>query len=972
MKNLKKLLALMLVLVLALGMVPYAGANSAAIANVYDFTDAANIEDDYVEAVDVLAALGVYVGEGPEGARAFNPKDTFTRAQAAAIMARIILGAETASRLPLAATGFSDVPAGHWAAGYIGYGVDREIILGYGDGTYGPDNPVTALQMARLLLGAIGYGTQGELQGPGWEIRTIERATHRDVRVLWGTGEPDYTAPATREEVAQYTFMALHWPNMVSWNSVINDYSHWSNVIQQTGQRPSLGGSTFGLASVSSRDGYGLRGREWAINNGRNLITGYYQTDDIIGTSTSGTPIDTTSGTSRSLTVRGRQGFIAEIGGSQWNDVEDDWEPVTNSNIQIYVNGRLANGDGTASISRDQAFQLAAISGVTVHLLDAWPYDGRVDRIAIIAKTVHEVAAAPSVAPNGSVTISGVDVGVLQYLQGGGNTNGSRYWVTGGPTAVNRVVIGGDSNGGTGLSRAINARAANEIEYPNGIVAGDILLVHDKFEDGFVVTVVEKADTVTGQMTSARNLAPPNITFGGRTFNQSGLTPGMLFDIPTPDPGVQLTSRFPTYAAFASVSGAITSDANFNKDATIWLDDNGDVIFARLDDPNLPVYGLVVEYTRQLIGLSSQPQVMLATADGNVKDYIVALRSGQTLAQLETYLNEGAWTDGDPVTVRPSLVDYRILDDGRVSIVIPPAASVDTNSNARGRTLSAAYNKGTSRVTTAEGALFITGQTTVFYFDWGSGDRYDPKENPVYVGIGASAANEDVDNTTGLHYVTTATVQSSLGAVVFDQGNSALGSATYAYVTHPAFVARDTSVSPTVYTYNVWIDGVGNQQIKSTAPALFGTATGHYTFRPVTATGLVESVDIINARNNFLLDDSPWDAATPSSARIIESRQENGYGVVVYTIVDNADNDIPNPTSIRTDSFTYGPTTVWRRHIPSPPGDITVMNNQPAVIVTDPENVTGQRYTIVGVQPRVGGGDVVAIYYQLSSVEITS
>ena len=158
MKNLRKTLALALVLVMALGMVPLASANSSiAVMNVEDFTDADAIQEQYVEAADVLASLGVY--QGDRGA--FRPQDTITRAESAALMARIMLGYTTAEALPLTATGFRDVPAGHWAAGYISFGVEIGILAGHGDGTFRPNDPITGFQVGKLLLGALGYGLHG-------------------------------------------------------------------------------------------------------------------------------------------------------------------------------------------------------------------------------------------------------------------------------------------------------------------------------------------------------------------------------------------------------------------------------------------------------------------------------------------------------------------------------------------------------------------------------------------------------------------------------------------------------------------------------------------------------------------------------------------------------------------------------------------------------------------------------------------
>ena len=50
-----------------------------------------------------------------------------------------------------AGTGFSDVPAGHWAYDAIHYVAGKGIASGYADGTFRPNNPITRGQMAKIL-----------------------------------------------------------------------------------------------------------------------------------------------------------------------------------------------------------------------------------------------------------------------------------------------------------------------------------------------------------------------------------------------------------------------------------------------------------------------------------------------------------------------------------------------------------------------------------------------------------------------------------------------------------------------------------------------------------------------------------------------------------------------------------------------------------------------------------------------------
>ncbi|MBR4893561.1 MAG: S-layer homology domain-containing protein [Clostridia bacterium] len=146
MKNLKKIAALVIVLAMALSSVSFAA-----------FTD---VKEDasYNEAVTVMSALGLLKGY-EDGT--FGPDKTITRAEFAAVVVRM-LGMEVAASGVATATNFIDVPATHWAAGYVKIANQKGIINGYGDGNFGPEDEVTYEQAIKMLVLALGYAPKFE------------------------------------------------------------------------------------------------------------------------------------------------------------------------------------------------------------------------------------------------------------------------------------------------------------------------------------------------------------------------------------------------------------------------------------------------------------------------------------------------------------------------------------------------------------------------------------------------------------------------------------------------------------------------------------------------------------------------------------------------------------------------------------------------------------------------------------------
>lgn len=127
----------------------------------------------YAQAVGSLAQMGVITGDEKGN---FNPNDTINRAEVAAIICRITGVEDDAKGMKNVV--FTDVPSTHWAVGYVAKAVEHGVINGYGNGTFGPSNPVTYAQMVKMLVCAWGYEEEAQAKG-GWPNGYLQVANER-------------------------------------------------------------------------------------------------------------------------------------------------------------------------------------------------------------------------------------------------------------------------------------------------------------------------------------------------------------------------------------------------------------------------------------------------------------------------------------------------------------------------------------------------------------------------------------------------------------------------------------------------------------------------------------------------------------------------------------------------------------------------------------------------------------------------
>lgn len=213
----KKLLALVLALVMSMSLVTISNAA---------FKDADKI--DYKEAVDVMNAVGVFIGDEKGN---FNAKENLTREQAAKIIAYLELGEKAADTLVGGAT-FTDVASTRWSAGFVGYCAKAGVVAGY-DGKFDPAGQLTALQFGKMLLVELGYDAKAAgMVGADWAINTSKLMAK--AKLMDGI-DGSVNQVLTREKAAQMCLNALEAPTV--------EYTTKGSSISVNGAEINLGAS---------------------------------------------------------------------------------------------------------------------------------------------------------------------------------------------------------------------------------------------------------------------------------------------------------------------------------------------------------------------------------------------------------------------------------------------------------------------------------------------------------------------------------------------------------------------------------------------------------------------------------------------------------------------------------------------------------------------------------------------------------
>ena len=245
MKNLKKVLALVVVFTMMLSTVAFAAYPDVAA------------DADYATAVEVLSALEILQGDDKGN---FNPDANITRAEFAAVVCRA-LGLEDSANGAKGVTSFDDVAADHWATGYINLASQMGIINGYGDGNFGPEDNVTYEQAVKMLVAALGFEYMAQNRG-GWPTGYLVVANAYGVTsgVKATAGEA-----AARSVVAELTYNALDCPIMEQGTYGTEEYWYVYDGVTHTPKKTLLSekldvAKVTGVVAANSRVGFAIAG----------------------------------------------------------------------------------------------------------------------------------------------------------------------------------------------------------------------------------------------------------------------------------------------------------------------------------------------------------------------------------------------------------------------------------------------------------------------------------------------------------------------------------------------------------------------------------------------------------------------------------------------------------------------------------------------------------------------------------------
>lgn len=167
----------------------------------------------YEDAVDLLIDLKIVNGYD-DGT--YKPGNSVKRGEMAKFLI-LSLGKDGEAKQLEGDTVFSDVTKKHWASGYINLASNLNLIKGYPDGTFRPEETVSYVEASTMLLRALNYGST--LDSLSWPTGYMEKAN--DAGLLKGVTGNSSTEAALRGNIALMVVNTLkaHTQKIVAQNS---------------------------------------------------------------------------------------------------------------------------------------------------------------------------------------------------------------------------------------------------------------------------------------------------------------------------------------------------------------------------------------------------------------------------------------------------------------------------------------------------------------------------------------------------------------------------------------------------------------------------------------------------------------------------------------------------------------------------------------------------------------------------------
>ncbi|TYR76011.1 hydrolase [Rossellomorea vietnamensis] len=140
----------------------------------------------------------------------FKPEQNVSRAEVAKMMS------DTFNLTPSTANRFSDVSNNHWAMKYINAVADQGFFVGYGNGTFKPDEPISRGEIATLFTKAFNLtGKESaqqfiDLDENHWAYGDIHTLTASSIAFGYKDSSFQPNREASRSEFAVFLYRAIH------------------------------------------------------------------------------------------------------------------------------------------------------------------------------------------------------------------------------------------------------------------------------------------------------------------------------------------------------------------------------------------------------------------------------------------------------------------------------------------------------------------------------------------------------------------------------------------------------------------------------------------------------------------------------------------------------------------------------------------------------------------------------------------
>lgn len=180
-----------------------------------NYTDSKQIVNQ--DAVLMLTDLGL-VGGYPDGS--FGPSDSTTRAEITKIITGILTGGgDGIVSIAAGDTDLTDV-SDSWAVDYILYCYEHSIVSGNEDGTFRPEDGVTGVELAKMLLMMVGYNGE-DYTGEVWE-----ESVNDDAQALgiYKGFEKSRDTVLNRDQASLLIYNALQCPAIETWEDGVPIY----------------------------------------------------------------------------------------------------------------------------------------------------------------------------------------------------------------------------------------------------------------------------------------------------------------------------------------------------------------------------------------------------------------------------------------------------------------------------------------------------------------------------------------------------------------------------------------------------------------------------------------------------------------------------------------------------------------------------------------------------------------------------